>query len=350
MKNFCDYPSFSATPLPQIFDKNPMSFIDIGARDGVHSIVQPFSQFTSVIGFEPDPDECRAIVEALKSTDVQYAKARMEPIGLAGKLGKAVLHRISAATNDSLRRPNKSYVDRYKMLKWREIGESVVDVSTIDHVIFDLNKEDKTAGEFIKIDTQGTELEILRAGERTLEERCVALISEISFCELYVDQGLFSELEQYLRGMGFVFYGFDLFRLRSCNQLNKKTNWSRERMIQADAIFFKDPLENTGSTNRISKRQSSCLIVAAVLLEYFEFAHELACEFFESLEAEMITRWIKEVSELDMNTERDALITASKSVAQDLDNTLLVVGEFVDARRKRNDVAYLRSRENTEKI
>ena len=125
--------------------------------------------------------------------------------------------------------------------------------------MFELNNDDLSYGEIIKIDTQGTELEILKAGLRTLTQRTYAIMTEVSFAELYKGQALFSDVESFLRPLGFKFYGFDLFRNRSLNFLDKKVNWSRERCIQADAFFIKDPLDEN-ITKPLDKRSSAILL------------------------------------------------------------------------------------------
>jgi len=40
---------------------SPLTLIDVGARDGIHPRWEAFQPNLSVIGFEPDEDECRAL-------------------------------------------------------------------------------------------------------------------------------------------------------------------------------------------------------------------------------------------------------------------------------------------------
>ncbi len=336
--------AFRSLPLCGIFEKFPLGFLDIGARGGVHEIVEPFAELTAVLGFEPDPEECREMLKEIDANGTPFANLDLEAAGLAAEIGEATLHRITAPTNDSLREPNRGYVDRYDMIKWHKIGELTVPVTTLDDVVFDRRGDDPHIGEIIKIDTQGTELEILRAGGRVLDERCVAIIAEVSFCELYEGQGRFSDLEIFLAEHGFVFYGFDLFRLRSCNKLDKRTHWSRERMIQADAVFLKDPLPGDRIEKPLGERQSACLLMAAVLLEYYEFAVELAESIYSSEDAKPVVEWILSIAELDLAGELSEMKNAVARAENKPEDTAIVSGGFVDRRRKRNDVAFWTSR------
>tara|TARA_B100000287_G_scaffold415550_1_gene449279 strand:+ start:1090 stop:1323 length:234 start_codon:yes stop_codon:yes gene_type:complete len=58
-----------------------------------------------------------------------------------------------------------------------------------------------------------------------LNEKTVALLTEVFFCEVYEGQKLFSETEMLLREQGFTFYGFTYLenRYKNKNFLNKKT-------------------------------------------------------------------------------------------------------------------------------
>src|SRR6266567_2061321 len=117
-------------------------------------------------------------------------------------------------------------------------------------------------GEFIKLDTQGTEYEILQGAARALSERTVALLVEVWFCTPYQDQKLFSELELYLRSFGFAFYGATP-HYRSRKLVDKRRQVTRERPLWADAIFLKDPLNSPG---KLSSRQIYALFICSLLL------------------------------------------------------------------------------------
>ncbi len=334
---------FRKTSLADVFSKAPLGFIDIGARGGIHETVNALAPFVSVLGFEPDPEECALMVARIEKHGSPYAAVNLEPVGLAGYNGTATLHRISVPTNDSLRIPNAELVARYNMVKWERIGELSVPVSMLDDVVFGSQQGNEHTGEMIKIDTQGTELEILKGGQKTLSERTVALIAEVSFAELYEGQGFFSEVEQYLRGLGFSFYGFDTFRLRSCNRMDRSREWSRERAFQADAIFFKDPLPGSPTRDvNLTHRQQHSLIVSAVLLEFYEFGLELVDAFIENAEDRKACHaWILAMGAMDTDKEKTDVEALAREVTAAPERMALAIGEFVDTRRHRSDVAKL---------
>ena len=59
--------------------------------------------------------------------------------------------------------------------------------------------------DFLKIDTQGTELEILKGGQNILSTiRAISL--EVEFNPIYLGQPVFAEVDQFLRSKGFVLW------------------------------------------------------------------------------------------------------------------------------------------------
>ena len=243
--------------MKEWFSEQPLGFVDIGARGGVHPLVAPLGDCVSVLGFEPDK-------QAAKESGIECL-----PMALAAKPGPAILYRCAASTNDSLRPINKQFVTRYNMVKFAQTGLTTVQAYTLDQMLEVI----PTQGEFLKLDTQGTEYEILHGAFRTLHERTAAVYCEVEFARIYEGQRLFSDIELFLRGFGFSFIGFDNMSYRSRWRLG------RERLLHADALFIKDPLEQT-----VSHRQAQVAAMACKLCGY----DDLYCEIVEMLYPEPV--------------------------------------------------------------
>lgn len=233
----------------QWFRDRPLGFVDIGARGGVHPLIKPlFPGFVDVLGFEPDKD---AAVEA-----------NCLPLALSDRSGGATLYRCAAPTNDSLRPINHAFVDRYHMVKFAQTGTATVKVETLDHVLESMPEQ----GEFLKLDTQGTEYEILCGANLTLFDTA-AVYCEVEFARIYQDQKLFADIELLLRDYGFSFIGFDNMSYRS------RWRMGRERLLHADAFFIKDPLEQA-----LTPRQNAVAAMACLLCGYDDLAKEIMDE------------------------------------------------------------------------
>jgi FkbM family methyltransferase len=238
------------------FGEQPLGFVDVGARGGVHPLVQPIAPFVSVLGFEPDKDACAALnINGLATPHLWISKA------LSSRTGMATLYRCAVPTNDSLRPINQAFIDRYNMVKFAQTGQDQVPTDTLDQIIYRLPQQ----GEFLKLDTQGTEYEILCGATVTLEHTA-AVYCEVEFAQIYEGQKLFGDIEGLLRAKGFSFIGFDNMSYRS------RTPWKgRERLLHADALFIKDPLEQ----KTMGYRQMQVAAMAAMLCGYDDFAQEI---------------------------------------------------------------------------
>lgn len=334
-------PDFAACAAGAALRERPLGFVDVGARGGVHDLVEPLARHVAVLGFEPDQKECDRLT-AMPGVAGPWAAFHLEPVALAGEKGPATLHLLSASTNHSLRPPNTAYTSRYDMDKWVQIGAEPLLTDTLDSVLFDPARAFGGQGEFLKLDTQGTEHEILEGAARTLEERTVAVVLEVAFCELYRGQKLFSEVELLLRGHGFSFYGFHGNRLhtRSRKLLDKRRQATAERAMFADAIFFKDPLPGTYARRPATAREQHTLFACALLLGFHDFALELALATWaaaDAAEQARIHRLVAALSALDPAHTLAALQTACREAEASPGDANLITGCFVDRQRRHCD-------------
>jgi FkbM family methyltransferase len=324
-----------ASTFARLLGDRPIGFVDIGARGGVHPLAEHLGAAVAVLGFEPDPIEC-ARLRAEAAQQEHHARVEIEGVALAERTGRATLHELSAVTNTSLLPPNPIFTERYEMVKWREVGRSAIDTTTLDAVLFGARAEEQQWGEAIKIDTQGTEHGILQGAERTLAERTLCLCVEVSFCELYEGQKLFSDVELLLRRSGFSFYGFDRMFNRSRKRLDKRSAWGRERMIQADAYFFKDPFDPDWPRERsLGRRETIVLTALALVTGYHDFALELAERMGE--DAASLRSLILAAVALPAQSSRAAVEALYRSVEAAPQDANVLAGKFVDERRSRND-------------
>ncbi|AZL15684.1 FkbM family methyltransferase [Rickettsiales endosymbiont of Stachyamoeba lipophora] len=331
---------FIQSQVGQELLKTPLGFIDIGARGGAHDIMEPIAKITSVLGFEPDQEECERLNSIPEITQT-WADFRLEPTALAGEQGESILRLLSAPTNHSLLRPNTAFTKRYNMVKWEEVGTWPLKTDTLDNVLYNTVHLNQHYGEFIKIDTQGTEYEIFQGATRCLNERTMAIICEVAFCELYKDQKLFSEIEIELRKAGFVFYGFMPIHGRSKKLLDKNHHISMERALYCDAIFFKDPLGGGYLTRELSFREIAVLFTCALLIGYYDFALELAQQTWlvsaDDNEKKRIHKLVEILSFMPNDDNIRAVESLASAVRQNPERANVIVGNFVDRRRKFND-------------
>jgi len=113
-----------------------------------------------------------------------------------------------------------------------------VEMTTLDREIENMSLKSRES--FIKIDTQGYELEILKGAEKNLRT-CGALILELNFIDIYKDVPMADEVIAWLKSRGFQIYDIAGLIRRA-----------RDRALwQADVVFvpINSPLRSSKSYN-----------------------------------------------------------------------------------------------------
>lgn len=326
-------PDFIGSGLASVFLEAPFGFVDVGARGGIHELAEPVAGATSVLAFDPDPAACAELANG----GAPWGGYEIVPAGLARTQGRQTLHLLTAPTNHSLLPPNEHFTSRYRMVKHLPVGEMEVPTTSLDDVIFTQYPDRPTLGEFIKLDTQGTEYDILQGGVRTLQERSVALLVEVEFCEIYKGQKLFSDIELLLRSLGFSFYSFTKYYYRSRKVFDKRRAFGRERIMCADAVFLKDPLPGgpAGGRAELSRRGAHALTLSAMLLGYHDFARELALETWASspVQAAHLEALIDRLAARPPGQAAAEIDRLARSVAERPDDANLLAVRFADGYR-----------------
>jgi FkbM family methyltransferase len=199
--------------------------VDVGCRWGFAE--RYLSQINSfqVYGFDPDAEECTSLNERYSS---KFVKA--VPLGLSGESGKRILYLTREPACSSLIKPDEYLTKNYPALGCAlEVGCTTVETIT-------LNEWARSEGvlqiDHLKIDTQGSELEILYGGSELLKTiRSIEV--EVEFNPIYEGQPVFSDIDQYLRAEGFVLWKFS-------NLVHYSRRTSPGAPIGKDIICFDD--------------------------------------------------------------------------------------------------------------
>jgi len=330
------YNQYSQVSAIKTLYRNPLGFIDIGARGGFHPVMDNLRKLTAVMGFEPDKTGYNDLINS-PNYNQNWAVTELLPIALGHKRETRDLNLHSVPTNHSLLPSNPIFVERYKMEKWKLVGKEAMKTMSLDEILAQREDKEIKWGEIIKLDTQGTEYEILQGAIGTLRKNTVAVICEVSFCELYQGQKLFSDVELFLREIGFSFYGFNESHFRSTKRFNKRTTRTRERIIQADAIFFKDPFDQE-NTFELSIRQAQVLSICAMQLGFFDYAEEVADKLWANDDdLKLFKSLLNFLSNKSPADTYENLKSLYKKVRENIDDANVVVGKYIDEHRHFND-------------
>jgi FkbM family methyltransferase len=213
--------------------------IDGGARNGPHDL-KALQALSITHCFEPNPSEqapLKRIAEAEKAHAGQRGSLVIHPVALAERSGPCQLHVSCRAGATSCLRPNTALLDEFRADNWSELAEIVatIDVPAVALADF-LERTNVAFVDFCKLDTQGTELEILRGAGKRISDFSVLKI-EISFLPIYLQQPALSEIFQFLEKNGFEL--LDLSYSHSCRRFHADPHLPPQayRLVWADAVF-----------------------------------------------------------------------------------------------------------------
>jgi len=104
--------------------------------------------------------------------------------------------------------------------------------------------------DFLKMDVQGAELEILKNGREKLKN-CLAMQLEVSYFALYENQPSFGDIDVYMRKIGYVPHRFLKVKRWSIAPTIFANNFRRpgNQLLESDIIYVKDPLSISEATD-----------------------------------------------------------------------------------------------------
>ena len=210
-----------------------IDIVDIGANpiDGEPPYKKLLdANLANVIGFEPNKDALMRLNE-MKSPNETY-------IGKAVYNGsKQELKLCRAQGMTSLLEPNASLLGYLHGFSEWGLVENRQQIQTVK---LDDVKEIKNI-DYLKIDIQGAELEVFKNATNLLSN-CTVIHTEVEFLPMYENQPLFSEVEMYLRELGFLFHRFSplVSRVVKPMYINDNPYAELSQVTWADAIFVKD--------------------------------------------------------------------------------------------------------------
>lgn len=197
--------------------------LDIGAANQRFSEALNSIKSKYIISFEPD--ERSVDSQACSGSGLVY------PYALAGKEEFRTFYLTRKPECSSLYKPNRAYVDLLPdSARWDIVKQERVFCKTLNSFSDEISDID-----FINIDVQGAEYEILQAGNLILE-KCLGLEVEVEFIEIYKNQPLFGDVLSLLAVNGFEFYEFVTEYRYGRKELNRKG-----QLAFADALFLRTP-------------------------------------------------------------------------------------------------------------
>lgn len=208
--------------MPLLLDRD-LVIVDIGCRWGFAEKLKQNTNQICIYGFDPDAEECERLSKVYAGQNVTFV-----PLGLAETPGKRLLYITKEPACSSLYRPDPYLTETYPILACaQEVSTRELETTTLDSWA---NESRVHSIDYLKIDTQGSELNILK-GATSILKTVRALEVEVEFNPIYIDQPLFSDVDAFLRSQGFVL-------LKLTNQVHYSDQSQNCSIMNHDTVHF----------------------------------------------------------------------------------------------------------------
>lgn len=254
------------------YRKHPIVLVDVGARGGLRSSWAAARRHLRLLGFEPDKQEFARLADGHRN---QGATTFFD-VALHDRPGPLRLNIARDRGLTSIFEPNREFLDqfpeaeRFDTIDVQEVEADALDNLLRTHRIADVD--------FIKADTQGSELFVLTGAASALASQVTGVEVEVEFAPIYKGQPLFADVDAFLRNQGFL-----LFDLRPCywkRAAGRAVGGPHGQIIWADALYLKSlPALGSLLTGLDAELRKSKLLKAmsiAMLYGYYDYALEIA--------------------------------------------------------------------------
>jgi FkbM family methyltransferase len=245
---------------------------DVGAKGGITDLIK-LAPVTTVYAFEPNPEEHKKLL-TLKHP---YHACNFYNLALGEKTGVTNFRIANKPSYSSVLEFDQAQFKQHLALmplydQWTKDFTThkafPVSIDTIDHFCIANNISEIN---FLKLDTQGSELQILRSSNSILQHVHV-IKCEVTFTPVYKEQAFFSEIDIFLKQHEFEFVDCRFYPevVNPPKSLQKKNRiYDKPRFATGgDAIYMKNP-------SRIDSSAQYKMAIALASMGYLSEAYVL---------------------------------------------------------------------------
>jgi len=247
-------PLLLAVLRAKLLDDAPCFLIDVGASGGVLRPLRAFAHCLHAIGFEPLASACRRLNDEEPSPTVRYVPYALGFDGYAALLaepGPAAGPSPPNWQSDTYPRSSAARAQRTTGYNTGLAygGDAADDGRDAPRISLDdyLDAHPVPTVDFVKIDTDGHDYEVLLGAERTLRDRQVlGLLVECQFHgSAHPHANVFHNIDRFLHERGFSLFDMELMRYsRGCLPapfaIDIPAQTETGQVLWADALYLRD--------------------------------------------------------------------------------------------------------------
>lgn len=254
------------TLLQPLMHAHPLRIADVGSTGGAELRWKPWRDLCHFYTFDPDP-----------RASVWSGRCENFKTGLWSTQGTKTLKLTRYPQATSLLTPIHEQLKPFQQAYcFEEVGKEEVSVDALDHIL------DGRKVDFLKIDAEGSELEIIEGAQQAFEH-CLGVQLEAYFYSIREGAPTFTDLDQKMRA-----FGFQLFHLKREHWIRKNNVYLAEsspQLIWGDALYLLPKAQ-------LHKRDCEKTYARYLLLLLAYGLHDYACEICEELSYD----WAKKIA------------------------------------------------------
>lgn len=206
---------------------SPICLIDVGGAMGPEERWQALRpDFVRIMSFEPD-------ARSLDDLDDNQQDV-IVPIGLGAVPGGRTLYLTEGPFASSLYRPNEDVLRDFAVMPWYVAAGAVeIEIDTLEAV---LERHPGWRADFIKVDVEGADLDVLKGAGHFLDA-ALGVQVEASVADRNISAPLQPELDLWLRSQGLIPFQFIREHWIRKNGVHGAT--SRPQLAWADVVYFR---------------------------------------------------------------------------------------------------------------
>ncbi len=275
-----------------LFHKDNFFLVDIGVSGGIEQLWRVFADQLSAVGFDLLANECARLNEAERSENISYHAYRVTsevPLQLEeDEKNNKIWSNQPFPRTSACRAQELLNTSGYEMYSGERTNIVLTEESTsLDRFLLERQID---AVDFIKIDTDGHDYEVIRGAKNTLQEREVlGLFVECQFHGLaHPEANVFSNIDTLLRDHGFSLFDIEVYRYtRSClpgkfvHEIPAQTRTGQ--VLWGDALYLRDVCAPGYETQYRTELSSTKLLKLACIFEIYGLS-DCAAELFLTYE------------------------------------------------------------------
>lgn len=177
--------------------------LDVGAYDGRSAAALRASGFKGrIISFEPVPASYQQLQQTMGNDPLWTG----QPFGLSSASRKTVINTYARGVFNSLLTLKADAEDAYRLDKLQH-GQVEIELRRLDEILHELISKVDSPKVFVKIDTQGHDVDVIRGATGCLS-KIMGFQSELAAVQIYEGMPSMAESLEFYKSCGFVPIGF----------------------------------------------------------------------------------------------------------------------------------------------